>query len=277
MNIITCALSAIRIDGGTQPRTSVSEAIVAEYADAIRKGEDLPAMVCFWDGANRYLGDGFHRYHAHMAAGSVEVQVDQRNGTRRDAILFAVGANARHGLRLTAEDKRKAVRMVLEDEEWGQWSDRRIAEVTNTSPTFVGKVRESLKPAEPANPSVHVDRCEPSAPAAPETRKVVRNGTEYEQRVKATKPAEPAADDGPSAAELLDEMQRENEQLQATVKAAEADDAKAEVIRWKRIADAAQRGQSEAMERAAKAVQREAWTARQLARCGKAVDESDPE
>jgi len=279
MNLITCALSAIRIDGGTQPRTSINEAIVAEYADAIRKGDDLPAMVCFWDGSHRWLVSGFHRYHAHVAAGSVEVQIEQRNGTRRDAVLFAVGTNATHGLRRSDDDKRKAVRMVLEDEEWGQWSDRRIAEVTNTSPTFVGKVRESLKPAEPANPSVHVDRCEPSAPAAPETRKVLRNGTEYEQRVKATKPAEPepAADDGPSAADLLDEMQRENEQLQATVKAAEADDAKAEVIRWKRIADAAQRGQSEAMERAAQAVKREEWTMRQLRRCGKAIGEDNPE
>lgn len=265
MNLITCQLSAIRIDGGTQPRTGISEAIVSEYADAIRRGAELPPIVCFWDGTHRWAGDGFHRYHAHMAAGSVEVKVDQRNGTRRDAILYAVGANAAHGLRLTADDKRKAVRMVLEDEEWGQWSDRRIAEVTNTSPTFVGKVRESLKPP------VHVD----TSPA----QRQGKDGKTYEVKPKAKREPEPdpKADDGPSAAELLDELQRENLQLQATVKAMEADDKAAEVLKWKRIADSAQRGQGEAMERAAKAVDREAWTMRQLRRCGKAVGEDNPE
>ncbi len=279
MNLITCKLSAIRIDGGTQPRTGISEAVVFDYADALRKGEELPPMTCFWDGAERWLADGFHRYHAHTAAGSVEVQVEQISGTRRDAVLYAVGANARHGLRLTPDDKRKAVRTLLEDAEWGQWSDRRIAEATNTSPTFVGKVRESLKPpvhvdtSTPAAAGVHVD----TSPAAPAQRQG-KDGKTYEVKPKAKK-AEPepaSASDGPSAAELLDELQRENLQLQATVKAMEADDKAAEVVRWKRIADAAQRGQSEAMDRAAKAVEREAWTARQLARCGRAVGETDP-
>lgn len=280
MNLITCALSDINLGGGTQPRTSINEAIVSEYADAIRRGDELPPMVCFWDGAQRWLGDGFHRYHGHVQAGSVEVQVEQRNGTRRDAILYAVGANAKHGLRLSADDKRKAVRMLLEDAEWGQWTDRRIAEATNTSPTFVGKVRESLKPPASvhvdtsATPSVHVDTCEP------EVRKAVRGGKEMEVKVKPkAQQAEPepeADDDGPSATELLEELQRENEQLQATVKAAESDDTKAEVIRWKRVADAAQRAHSEAMQTAADASQRETWAIRQLRRCGKAIGEDDP-
>ncbi len=290
MNLITCQLSAINLGGGTQPRTSISEAVVSEYADAIRRGVELPPLECFWDGATRYLGDGFHRYHAHVQAGSVEVQVNQRNGTRRDAILFAVGANAAHGLRLTADDKRKAVRMVLEDEEWGQWSDRRIAEATNTSPTFVGKVRESLKPpvhVDTSKAGVHVDTSTQAASlvhvdTSPQQRQG-KDGKTYEVKPKAARAGKsepepaPEADDGPSAADLLDELQRDNEQLQGTVKAMEADDAKAEVVKWKRIADAAQRGQGEAMERAAKAVERESWTMRQLRRCGKAVGEDNPE
>ncbi|MDP3139825.1 MAG: hypothetical protein Q8N17_26250 [Burkholderiaceae bacterium] len=287
MTLITCKLDEIRLDGDTQPRTGISEAVVADYAEAILRGDALPPVVAFWDGTHRWLGDGYHRVHANRQAGGVMIEVDQRNGTRRDALMYSVGANSHHGLQRTADDKRKAVRLVLEDEEWGQWSDRRISEVTNTSPTFVGKVRASLQPAASVHvdtykaghvstktdsPSVHVD-------TKPEVRKAVRGGKEFEVKVKPR--PEPAAtpdadDDSPSAADLLDEMQREVETLQATVKAMEADDKAAEVLKHKRIADAAQRGQSEAMERAAQAVDREAWTMRQLRRCGKAIGEDDP-
>jgi hypothetical protein len=115
------------------------------------------------------------------------------------------------------------------------------------------------------------------APTTPEAVERVEKFSTPDSATAAEPQAQTPADDSPSATELLEELQRENEQLQSTIKAAEADDTKAEVLKWKRVADAAQRGQSEAMERAAKAVQREAWSARQLARCGKAVGESDPE
>jgi hypothetical protein len=241
----------IRLDGGTQTRTGISEATVSEYAEAVMSGAVFPAVVVFFDGTDYYLADGFHRLHGHRQAGSVEILADVRTGTRRDALLFAVGANAEHGLRRTNDDKRKAVRILLEDAEWCQWGDREIARRAGVGYTLVASVRAQMAPSLPATGS--------------------ENGS-----LPAT--TEPGADsDGPSAAELLDELQRENEQLQATVKAAEADDAKAEVIKWKRVADAAQRGQSEAMERAAKAVERESWTMRQLRRCGKAVGEDNPE
>ena len=62
-----------------------------------------------------------------------------RAGTRRDAILFAVGANGDHGLRRTNEDKRRSVLVLLRDEEWGAKSDRWIATqagVSNRLETF---------------------------------------------------------------------------------------------------------------------------------------------
>lgn len=65
-----------------------------------------------------------------------------RAGTRRDAILYAVGANATHGLPRSNADKRRAVETMLRDEEWVVWSDREIARRTQTSAPFVAKVRE---------------------------------------------------------------------------------------------------------------------------------------
>ena len=60
------------------------------------------------------------------------------------------------------------------------------------------------------------------------------------------------------------------------VTVAEADDQKAEALKWRRSYDVAQRVQSEAMDRAHQAVEREKWAVRQLARCGKAVGQVDP-
>lgn len=83
-------------------------------------------------------------------------------------------------------------------------------------------------------------------------------------------------DHTPSMAELLDEAQAEIEALTGKLKVAQADDQKAESLKWRDAYDQAVKGQSEAMERAKLAADREAWALRQLRRCGKAVGEDDP-
>ena len=98
---------------------------------------------------------------------------------------------------------------------------------------------------------------------------------------KASSVPEPIAEpvneayDGPSLEELIAEIQQENEQLHAHLKAMEADDTKAELRKALLQRDHAVREQSEAMDRAHKSQQREKWNKRQLMRCGKAVGEED--
>jgi hypothetical protein len=70
--------------------------------------------------------------------------VDLRPGTLRDAILHSVGANEEHGQPRTNLDKHKAVKTMLSDEEWGTWTDNRIAGVCKVSHTFVTSVRQEL-------------------------------------------------------------------------------------------------------------------------------------
>ena len=91
--------------------------------------------------------------------------------------------------------------------------------------------------------------------------------------------AEPAndADTGQSIDELIAEIQKENEQLHAQLKAMEADDTKAELRKALLQRDHAIRQQSEAMDKAHKSQDREKWAKRQLMRCGKAVGEEDPD
>lgn len=95
------------------------------------------------------------------------------------------------------------------------------------------------------------------------------------KQIEAEQAAEDAFGDS-DPLQMVEELQRENEKLVALVKAAEADDLKAEAMKWRRSYEHALRQQSEAMDRASKSVEREAWTVKQLRRCGKAIGEEDP-
>jgi len=145
----TLKLDQIRIDGGTQPRVSIDEHVVAEYAELYSSGVDLPPVVVFFDGATYWLADGFHRYYANKKINSDYVFAHVHQGLRRDAILYSVGANAQHGLRRTNADKRKAVLIVLEDEEWSQWSNREIARRCGVGEKLVRRTRDGLSAAKP--------------------------------------------------------------------------------------------------------------------------------
>ena len=137
-------LKSVRLDGDTQPRQFVNEDVVADYAELLLEDAKFPPVVVFHDGANYWLADGFHRFHANKKAGFLDIEAEVHNGTRRDAILWSVGCNADHGLRRTNEDKRKAVTTLINDMEWSEWSDSEIARACHVSHTFVGRIKKSV-------------------------------------------------------------------------------------------------------------------------------------
>ena len=141
----TLKIDQIRIDGGTQPRVAIDEDVVVEYADLYVEGVDLPPVTVFHDGSTYWLADGFHRYWASKQTEREAIAVDVQQGTRRDAILYSVGANATHGLRRSNADKRKAVLTMLQDDEWSQYSDHEIARQCNVTQPTVGRHRAALK------------------------------------------------------------------------------------------------------------------------------------
>ena len=133
----------IRTDGGTQMRAEVNKEFIAELAEIYRADANgLPPLEVFLDGEDYWLADGFHRHAAAMDAQLDRIECNVQMGTKREAILFAVGANARHGMRRTNEDKRKAVLTLLEDQEWGKMSDRWVADKVGVSNNFVSHLRK---------------------------------------------------------------------------------------------------------------------------------------
>lgn len=120
----------------------VSERVAAEYVEAMKAGAKFPPVVVFRDSAGtHWLADGFHRCRAVEIAGGASVAADVREGDRRDALLYAAGANAAHGARRTNKDKRRAVAALLADPEWASKGDAWIAERCAVSDRFVAKLR----------------------------------------------------------------------------------------------------------------------------------------
>jgi hypothetical protein len=177
-------VARLRTDGGTQMRAALDDNTVFEYTQAMAASGGwgaFPPAIAYYDGSVYWLGDGFHRVQAYRDAfpGATDgVPCEVRSGTRRDAILHAAGANADHGLRRTAADKRRSVETLLRDEEWGLWSDNEIARRCNVSPTTVGTIRKALSLS-------NLDSEKPAAaPAAPAERTyTTKHGTQATMNV----------------------------------------------------------------------------------------------
>ncbi len=135
-------VSKCRLDGGTQSRVRIDEPTINRYKDDLANGDTFDPIQVYFDGTDYWVWDGFHRVRAHAALGLAEISAVVKQGTRRDAVLASTGANPKHGLQRTTEDKRRAVMVLLEDEEWSQWSDRKIAETTRTAHPFVAGLRK---------------------------------------------------------------------------------------------------------------------------------------
>lgn len=135
-------LTEIRIDGGTQVRAAISEAVVAEYAERMGEGVTFPPIVLFHDGSAYHLADGFHRYLASQRVGFTDITADIHAGTKQDALWFGLGANRTNGQRLTMADKRHAITLAVET--WPERSGAQIADQVGCSPQYVTTIKSGM-------------------------------------------------------------------------------------------------------------------------------------
>ncbi len=149
--IANISIKDIYVDNSLQSRAKNNDSIVSEYALVMIEGHQFPPVVIFDDGKNKFLADGFHRLAASILNGRDRIAADVRVGTRHDAFLFSLQANAAHGLRRTYEDKRHCVVLLLNDFEYADSSDREIAKLCQVSHTFVSKIRSELNKPVSAN------------------------------------------------------------------------------------------------------------------------------
>ncbi len=159
-------LSRIKIDGGTQARVEIDPDAVADYREA---SADLPPADVFFDGSNYWMGDGFHRFLARKADGAKTLRCRVRPGGRREAILFAAGANDKHGLRRTRADKRNAVAMLVAEfpDEQANWYAVRAKVSHATAAAVLAEVSSQKGEAFPNGNGGQVEEDTPILP--PET------------------------------------------------------------------------------------------------------------
>ena len=86
----------------TQPRSTIDQALIDEYAEAMREGAEFPAVHVTHDGSTYWLTDGFHRVAAAGKAGRDTITAIVTEGSHEDAVWTSLAANATHGKRRTA-------------------------------------------------------------------------------------------------------------------------------------------------------------------------------
>lgn len=160
------SLQDIVIDKDTQSRDVISEQVINEYAEAMQGGAKFPAIVVFYDGLNYYLVDGFHRYFAYLKLDNTEVEVIVHNGTKREAEIFSWGVNDKHGQPRSNATKRLIVLKALDDPEFAELSDRKIAEIVKLSHAYISGVRREISKKPIELPKVATKNTSKEAPPA---------------------------------------------------------------------------------------------------------------
>ena len=116
----TIRLADIRWDADCQTRALVESETVLEYAEAMKDGATFPPIVVFHDSASYWLADGYHRYLAAKTLArergdeeTATISADIRQGSKLDAVRYALSANARHGKRREPGDYSKAYEIAV--------------------------------------------------------------------------------------------------------------------------------------------------------------------
>jgi hypothetical protein len=137
-----------------QSRASTHWEHVDELVELLQSGGQFKEPpVVFRQGPDRdeyFLADGFHRVHAYKKAGIESAIFDVRAGGTtafRHAKLYSIQSNITHGLRRSNADKRRAVEMLLADEEWSTKSERWIAETAGVHHSTVQAIKQLAESA----------------------------------------------------------------------------------------------------------------------------------
>lgn len=245
--------SGMVLDGGNRYRACLIAGVEPRFVEFA--GDSIVAFVLSANLHRRHLTPG--QQAAIVASAQDWAKAQTRGGDRKSdqsATLHFDSAAARAAESgASVRTQKMADAVAKADPELA----KQVAHGEVTLPKALAKVKGKDKKA--AKPAEAKKKAPPSAQAA------------------RSEDAECEAGDDDTAADLLADLQADVERLTALVKVAEADDLKAEAIKWRRMYDDAVRKQADAMDAVKRAEKREAWNKKQLMRCGKAVGESDPD
>lgn len=139
------AIDQIEVIEANRVRVKVDLKRVDEYAEDIKAGAKIPAILCFSPKNSQriILSDGEHRLLAATKAGRKVIGVEIKEGGVQEALHYALSANGEHGLRRSSADKSHAVQMALKAPEYDQWSLREVGDLCRVSHELVRRIKES--------------------------------------------------------------------------------------------------------------------------------------
>lgn len=140
----TILLANIRVDHDLQSRARMHFDQMQEFSRAMVEGAVFPPVDVFWDGRAYWLADGFHRHQATRNAGLKNIRATVHDGSRADAIVFSAGANQKFSIKRGPEDVRKAIRMLLQYDEWFHKNSSQIARHVGCTNKTVTDTREEF-------------------------------------------------------------------------------------------------------------------------------------
>lgn len=142
----TLSIDLLRLDGNTQARIEVNAETVDEYSDVIKASAGqwpFEPVTVFHDGSHYWVADGFHRTQAALNAGRASILCSVKIGTSRDARIYGMTANDKHGLRMSREDRRSNVVWLIET--YPDMTQLAISEKAGVSPRTVSTVVSDRK------------------------------------------------------------------------------------------------------------------------------------
>lgn len=129
------ATELLELDDKLQCRAEVPKEILDEYADAWKAGVKFPEVVVYQVDDRFLVVDGFCRVVSAQSIGKSKVPCVVHQGTFKDALRAACGANVSHGLRRTNADKQKAARLAIEN--FPELSSRELGDLCGVSHAYV--------------------------------------------------------------------------------------------------------------------------------------------
>lgn len=120
-------ISEIIVDPRVQLKArKIDNDTVTSYVEAMSNGDQFPPVIVFSQNGNSWLADGFHRVAAARFLGRQEIEVENRPGTKEDAMIYAATANARHGRQMSRAEKKEAAERLLKTNR-PEWTCQTIA------------------------------------------------------------------------------------------------------------------------------------------------------
>lgn len=134
-------------DLSCQTRARLNDEAVRDYAALIEDGTKLnPGLAFRTEDGRLILSCGFHRREAYRLTGRDSMPVEIRSGSPTQAIREGISDNNRHmGVRLTREDRRMAVELLLTSRP--DFSNKMIAAIVGVHSNSVASYRRQLSEA----------------------------------------------------------------------------------------------------------------------------------